>query len=106
DQLFAGAALSLHEHGRVRRRDAREPRGELVHRGAAADERGEAGAAVEVDGEQLVRVDETPALERLLYAVRQLALFERLREVVIRAAAHRLDRALDAAVRGHHDDLR
>ena len=45
-------------------------------------------------------------LEHLVEHDEQLVEVERLGQVVGRAGAHRVDRRLDRAERGHHDDAR
>ena len=105
DQLLAGAALARDQHDRVGRRDLHDARQHVADRLRAADDVLEVVALLELLGEELNLAVQAPALERLRHLHEQLLLAERLLDVVEGADAHGLDRALDRAVGGHHDDL-
>jgi hypothetical protein len=62
-------------------------------------------AILELAREERDLARETAVVERLADLHEQLLLGERLLDVVERAVPHRLDGALDRAVRGHDDDL-
>jgi hypothetical protein len=106
DQLLAGSALAGDEHGDVGRSDADHPREQLTHRRGPTDQVVQLVSLAELVGEQ-PHVDEEPApLERALDAHQELALLERLVQVIAGPHLHGLDGALDRAVAGHHDHLR
>ena len=104
--FLSGAVLARDQRVRVGRSDAFHEAQDGLHHRRFGDELRRAVAA---EGEVL-------ALEPLAAAqgaaefhlgaqhVEQARVVERLLDVVARAAVQRLDRALDAAPRGHHDD--
>ena len=104
-ELLAGAALAGDEHDGVGRRDAHDAPEHLAHALRAADDVLELVPVLELAREKGDLAGEPPIVERLCDLHEKLLLGERLLDVVERAEAHRLDGALDGAVRGHHDDL-
>src|SRR5690606_20738606 len=104
DELLAGTALAGDEHGRRMARDLRRDLERLRHRGRLRDDLAVAppGAAFLAQARPLAA--QRLALLRLLKDEDELIRAERLRQVVVRTALHRLDGELGAAVRGHHDD--
>ena len=106
DELLAGAALARDEHDGVGRRDAHDAPEHLAHGPRSADDVLELVAILELAREERHLAGEAPVVERLGDLDEELLLGERLLDVVEGAEAHRLDGALDRAVRRHHDDLR
>ena len=106
DQLLAGAGLAGDQHGALGLGHQLRPLDHFLHRPAAADD------AVVIEllvalVDQIAVVGAQPlVLERAPDDDEQLVDLERLLQVVERAELHRLDRALDRGVRGHHQDLR
>src|SRR5947208_14533688 len=106
DDLLAGAVLSQDEHVGVRRADALHQLEHRLHSGRLGDQLGEALAAQRtVFALELLAATQRPA-ELDLGAERgeQAAVVPRLLNEVARAAAHRLNRAVDTGPGGHHDD--
>jgi len=105
-QLLAGAGFAGDEHGALRLGDALGPVDHLFHRPAAADDAVVVellvalAQKVPILGAQPLMVQRAPGDDE------ELVDLERLLQVVERAQLHRLDRALDGGVRGHHDNLR
>jgi hypothetical protein len=104
-QLFAGAAFTRDQHDRVGRRDLHDARQHVADRLRATHDVGEVIALLELLREELHLPVQAPALERLRHLDDQFLLGERLLDVVEGAETHGFDRALDGAVRRHHDDL-
>ena len=105
-QLLAGAGLAGDEHRALRLGDQLGARDHVENRAAAADDAVviELGVAL---AQQVAQAGARPLiLEGAAGQHQQLVDLERLLQVVARAELHRLDGALDAAVRGHHDDGR
>ena len=106
-QLLAGAALAAQQNGRVVGDHASDQLVNFLHRGAAADYLAADELAahlvlqtVEIRG---LRADFHRALDR---RGDQVKIGERLGQVIVRAALHRLDRVVHRARRGDHDDQR
>src|SRR5690606_37609625 len=104
DELLAGSALAGDQHGR---RVACDLRGNLErarHGGRLRDDL----AVASLDADFLAQARDFAAqrltLLGLLEREHELVRTERLGEVVVGAALHRLDGHLDAAVGGHDDD--
>ena len=93
--------------GARRRRDPLDQRVHLAHRRALADEpRHRALRAQPPRSADCSRRSAARRSSARLDVQRELLELERLRQVVVRAAAHRLDRGLDRAERGHDDHRR
>ena len=103
DELLAGAALAGDENGGRMLCDLAGDGDDFAQSGAAADDT--VGAAQR--GQLLAEPFDLPAqplaLDRLAYDEEQLIGAERLRDVVVRPATHRLERRFVVAV-GAHDD--
>jgi hypothetical protein len=93
------------KHRRVRGRDLHDPPQHLADGLRAADHVLELVALAKLAREELHLARQPPVLERPLDLHQELLLGEGLLDVVEGAEPHRLHRALDGAVRGHHDDL-
>ena len=104
DALLAGAALARDEHGRAGAGDALRQVEDAAHAFGPEDDLA-ALLAPELRPEDLVLRDDVALLERLADQLPQLVRGERLRDEVVGAALHRVDRHVEGAVRGHHDDL-
>ena len=102
DQLLARAALAAHEHGEVRLGDLADRLEDALHRRARADQVLEGVLALHALEQLAVLARHARALERALHDQADLLVVERLRDVVLRARLHRLDRDLLGAVRGDH----
>src|SRR5690606_21158106 len=104
DQLLAGPALAGDEHGR---RVARDLGGDL-ERARHGRRLGDDLTVASLDADFLAQPRDLAAqrftLLRLAQRQYELVRTERLRQVVVRAGFHGVDRELDAAVRGHDDD--
>ena len=112
DQLLAGAALADDQDGGVGRRGQADRLEDLAHRGALADQ---LGLGVGRFLGRLVRRSAAPGPQRLdlggegplpqgpLQGQEHLVEVERLGQVVVGPAAHRLDRRGRAAEGGHDD---
>ncbi len=106
DELFAGAGLAGDEDGALGVGHELGAADDFFHRAAAPDD--------PVVTELLVAlVDEVPVLraeplmiERAADDDQQLVDLERLLQIIERAELHRLDRAFDGRVGGHHQNLR
>ena len=105
EQLLAGAALALEQHGRVGGRGAVQLLQHLAQLGVLADDARRAAAL----GQLLLQQDvlgEHPALrDRPLDHQQQVIGIDGLGQEVHRPFLHRRHRVLDAAVGGHDDDL-
>ena len=106
DHLLAGAGLARDEHRAPRLGDDFGRPDDLLHPPAAADDAVVIELGVALADEVPVLGAQALVLERAAGDDEQLVDFERLLQVVERAELHRLDRALDRRVRGHHQDLR
>ena len=107
DQLLAGAALAAEQNGGVVGDDAADQLVNFLHRSAAADYLAAdelaihfVFQAVEIGG---LRADFHRALDR---GRDQIEIGERLGQVIVSAALHRLDRVVHRARRRDHDDER
>ena len=105
DELLAGAGLAGDEHRALGIGDALGPADDLLHRPAAADDAVVVELFVALAAQVAVLGAQPLVIERAADDDQQLVDLERLLQVVERAELHRLDRALDRGVRGHHQDL-
>ena len=106
DQLLAGAALALDEDVALVVLQAAHLALQRADRRGAPDQLGRVVPLGELLLELPIPVEETAAIDRLAdCGADPVDVFERFLQVVERAAAHAADRALDARVAGHHDDL-
>jgi hypothetical protein len=100
DQFLARPGLADDEHVRARRRDQLHLAKQLLHRLGTALELGELGV------QSLLQLVDPLAvlvlLEQLGHARAQLLDVDRLGQVVVRAALHRVDGRLHRAVSGDH----
>ncbi len=107
DQLLAGAALAAEQNGRVVGDDASDQFVNFLHRGAAPDYLAADELAIHLVLEAVeirgLRADFHRALDR---SRDQIEIGERLGQVVVSAALHRLDRVVHRARRRDHDDQR
>jgi hypothetical protein len=106
EDLLAGAVLAGDEDAGVRRRDALDEGHHLLHGARARDDGGELGLAGArgLGVEPVDRAQRVAQLELGVEGGEQARVVPRLLDVVARAAANGLDRALDAAPCGHDDD--
>ena len=106
DQLFAGAALALDQHGDVLAGDLADGLVDLAHGGAAAQD-GAVHVRVRRGLSDDGRLAHPPGhLQRLVDHPPQLVLAERFEQVVVGAVLHRLDGrvgALDDRDEDHRD---
>ena len=103
DEFLPGAALAQDEHGGAARRDLPHLLEQVLHRRRLAHDRVEAEALVEHLAQVRHLVAQLPVLDQLVDAAPQLVEVDRLRQVIVRADAHRLDRGLDRAEAGDQD---
>ena len=107
DQLLAGAALAAEQDGRVVGDHAPDQLINFLHRGAAADYLAADQLAIDLVLQAIqvrgLRADFNRALDG---GRDQVEIGERLGQVVVRAALHRLDRVVHRAGGGDHDDQR
>ena len=107
DQLLAGAGLAGDEHRALRLARPAPPCWiTSCIAPAAADDAVVVELGVALADQVAVLGAQPLVLERAADDDEQLVDLERLLQVVERAELHRLDRALDRGVRGHHQDLR
>ena len=105
DGLLTRAAFALDEDGRVAPGRGLDDVVNAAHGLAVADELVHAAHERQLLLEPLLAVNEPAALERLPDEMQDLVRRERLGDVVVRAPLDRVDRGLDAALSGDHDDL-
>ena len=103
DEFLARAARAFHEDRRLRRRNLADRVEQRLHRRRGAHDALHAVALVEAAPEVPVFALEVPRLEGLREHHVELVEVDRLREEVLRAELHRLDRGFDRAVGGEHD---
>ena len=107
DQLLAGAALAAEQYGRVVGDDAPDQLVDFLHRRAAADYFAADELAIDLVLEAVeirgLRADFHRAFDRRRD---QVEIGERLGQVVVSAALHRLDGVVHRARSGDHDDQR
>ena len=107
DQLLAGAALAAEQNGGVVGDDASDQLVNFLHRGAAADNLAADELAIDFVFQAIqirgLRADFHRALDR---GRDQIEIGERLGQVVVSAALHRLDGVVHGARRRDHDDER
>ena len=105
DELLAGPALAGHEHGRLGRRDARDQVVDLLHRASSARSAARSGRARAAPrAARRPRGAARPGAARAPSIVCEPAPVDGLRQVVERALLQRLDRGVDAALSGDHDE--
>ena len=106
DRALAGAVLAGDEHVGFRRADARDQLEHRPHRRRFGDEhRPDVRLERAVLGfEPLLAAQRARQLDLRAHDRQQPRVLPRLLDEVARAAAHGLDRHLDAAPGGHHDD--
>src|SRR5437016_13046162 len=106
DDLLASAVLAQDEHVGVRRADALHQLEHRLHGGRLGDQLGEALPAQRtVFALELLTATQRPTeLDLGAECREQPAVVPRLLDEVARAAAHRLDGAVDAGPGGHHHD--
>ena len=105
-QLLSGPALPEDEHGGVGRRDLLDLAGHLPHHGGAGDEPPEGAALAQLAPQPVDLARRLGPVQRSLEENLEARGVERLGQVVVGALLHRLDRALDGALAGEHDDRR
>ena len=106
-QVLAGSGLASQEHGRGRTcRDARQQRLDLRHRRRRPDDGVESVFTTLCRPKRPDLAAKTAGLERLLDEQHDFIEVERLVDVVVRTALHRLDGVLDRRKRRHENDQR
>jgi hypothetical protein len=105
EQLLAGTALALQQHGRVGGRGTVEVQQHLPQAGVVADDARRTAALGELLLEQDVFGQHSPLRDRPLDHQQQVIGIDWLGQEIHRPFAHGGDRVLDAAVGGHHDHL-
>ena len=105
DELLAGAALALDEHGRVGRRDARDHVVQLLHRVRRADQRPEAPEAAQLGAQVLDLVVQLAPARDVREDGPQARQLDRLGEVVDHALAEGVDRGIHRRVAGDQHDV-
>ena len=105
DQLLARAARAADEHVDIRIGDLLDRLEDLGHRRALANDVVEAEMPAQLLPQAAILLAQHPLGQRLLHRDHQMLWSERLGHEVVGSQAHRLDRVLDGAVRGHHDHL-
>ena len=103
-QLLPRSAVPQEKHRRVGVRHHPDLLEHALHGLRAAEDVVEAVAALDLGPEPTVLLAQLLVLDGALDHQRQLGKLERLRQVVVRALAHRVDRALETAERRHEDD--
>ena len=104
EQLLAGPALALEQHGRIGGRRPVQRQRDLLQPRVFSDDLGRAAALGELLFEQEVLRRQPPLRQRPLDEEQQVIGIDRLGEKVERPFLHRRDGVLDVAERGHHDD--
>ena len=104
DQLLAGAAFALDQHGAVGVGDLVDEVVNELHFSARADDVFEAIPVLEFLAEVNVLAQRRLVIERALHRHLQLVDLKRLRHVIIRAHLHRLDRGLHRGVGRDQND--
>ncbi len=105
-ELLARAGLTRDEHRPGRGGGALDQVLDLRHRAARADERVERQVGRNLTLQQVDLARELTAVGGRAHAHQQLVAKERLLHEVDGAELHRLDRGLDRAKAGHHDERR
>ena len=100
DQFLAGAALALNQNGAIGVRDLIDQVIDELHFRAGADDILEAIAIFKLLAEINILAQRRLVIERPLHRHLQFVDLERLRDVVVGAHLHRLDRRLDRGVGG------
>jgi hypothetical protein len=102
--LLAGSALAHDEHRRLEGRSALHHLEEVDHRGGGRDDRPVSHRALDVALQQCGAAAQALALVGLAKGEQGLGRLEGLRQVVVGAPLHCLDRELLGAVGRHHDE--
>ena len=105
-QLLARAAVTQQQHRGVGVRDHPDLLEHALHGLRPAEDVVEAVAALDLGPEPPILLTKLLVLHGPLDDQRQLRKLERLGQVVVRALAHGVDRALEAPERGHEDHPR
>ena len=105
DALLAGAALARDEHRGPGAGDALRQLEDAAHRLGAEDDLAPAARARACARSVSFSATMARFSRAFWTSARSSLVGERLRDEVVGAALHRVDGRLDAAVRGHHDDL-
>jgi hypothetical protein len=103
EQLLAGTALALEQHGRIGRRRPLQDRDDLRELRILADDLRRAAADGELLPEEQVLHGQAAHAERPLHEEQQVVGIDRLGEEVERAVLHRRHRVLDTPERRHDD---
>jgi hypothetical protein len=106
DQLLAGAALAGDQHRRGRAGDPADQSEDLLHGLGPRDDVLEAVLALDLALQPRDLSPQRALGQRLVDQEQELLDLERLGDVVVGAELDRLDRGLDRAERGDHDDVR
>ena len=101
--LLAGAALARQQHRRLEAGGALHHLEHLDHRLGGRHDRVFAAGALDLAAQQLIGAPQALALAGLAQREQHLGGREGLREIVVGAALHGLDRELRGAVGGHQD---
>jgi hypothetical protein len=104
DELLARPRLAQNEHGGVARADPRDHRAQVLDGGAHADEARSLRRPADDAAQSRDLAAEPVAVDGVGDALEQVVIVERLGHEAERAAAHRVDRGVDGAVRGEDDD--
>ena len=105
-ELLAGAALPQQEHGGVALGHRADLAHRLLHDLRAPEDAVQPLLPLDLRAQPLVLAPQPVVVERAPHRHRDLGQLEGLRQVVVRALAHGLDRGLERAERGHEDDAR
>jgi hypothetical protein len=106
DHLLARAGFPRDEHGALRLRDHFRRLDHLLHAPASPDDAVVIELGVALADQVSVLELQALVFDRAIRDDEQFVDLERLLQIVEGPELHRLDRALDRRVRGHHDDLR
>ena len=106
DELLAGAALAQQQHGGVALGDRADLAHGLLHDPRAPQDSVQPLLPLDLRAQPLVLAAQPVVVERSTHGHGDLGQLEGLRQVVIGALAHGLDRGLERAERGHQDDAR
>ena len=105
DQLLAGSALALDQHGRVGGRHRRDRLLHLTDRGRRPHELPLGERPSELGAERPHLALEPASLHELAHQMAQLVQLRGLGQIVIRARLQRPDRGRDHRITGDHDDV-
>ena len=105
DELLAGTALAVDEHGALARAEAADHREHVADLRARADDLRHAVAPRDHRAQGDVLSAEQLLLDGLRDDLEQLDVLPRLPDEVVGAEPHRLHRGIDVGVAGEHDEL-